>query len=160
MRIVFKPIDQNVWEDFFLEQFLQTGHGMPVFQGTKYQRGSGLGSIFGGLFRSLLPVVKSVGKAVGKQAIHAGLNVASDALSGRNVGEAVQEHSRVGAAHLLDQAKDHINTGPKRRKRKNQKGRGIGQRPGQASTKALRKTKPVIRKTKRREDQLGVYYTP
>ena len=160
MRIVFKPIDQNVWEDFFLEQFLQTGHGISVFRGTKYQRGAGLGSIFGGLFKSLLPVVKSVGKAVGKQALHTGLNVATDALSGRNVGESIQEHSRAGAAQLLDQAKGRINPGPKRKKRKNQKGRGIGRRPRQASTRGLPKTRRVIQKKERCRDQLGTFYTP
>ena len=102
MRTTFKPYEQEIWEGFFLEQVEQSGHGIPMFQGLKYQRGSGLGSIFGGLLRSILPVFKTVGKVAGREALSTGLHVASDALGGRNVGESLEEHARAGAANLLD----------------------------------------------------------
>jgi hypothetical protein len=70
------------------------------------QRGAGIGSIFSGLFRSVMPVLSSLGrtlfgstdaakgfgKTLADTAVKSGLNVAADAISGQNVGEALKKH--------------------------------------------------------------------
>jgi len=165
MRVEFIPEDQKTWELFFLNDVNQSGHGMLGFQGTRYQRGAGIGNFFGGLLRSILPMVKSAGKAIGKQALHTGLNVASDALSGRNVGESFEEHAKTGTRNLLSKAEVRLNKKPQ------QEGSGLGFRSVTNTQmkrlinskpvirkKRLIKSKPVIRNKRQRKDQLGIYY--
>ena len=58
----------------------QAGEGLLGFQGTKYQRGSGLGSILTGLFRVAAPLLKKGAIALGKQALKKGISMASNYL--------------------------------------------------------------------------------
>ena len=55
-RVAYIPDDERIWAEYFLNQAVQTGHGMDGFQGFQYQRGHGLGSFFGRLFRSIFPI--------------------------------------------------------------------------------------------------------
>jgi len=166
MRVIFKPHDQKTWEIFFHNQTVQTGHGMLGFHGTRYQRGAGIGNIFGGLLRTILPMVKSAGKAVGRQALKTGMNVASDVIGGRNIGESFDEHAKAGTQHLLNrgveklkQGGENVTQAGRRKRRKNQSGRGVGVRPEERTTKRLNPKKSVIRKKRQHSDQLGNYYS-
>jgi len=183
MRIAYIPHNQRDWEVFFKAQY---GHGLGGFSGTRYQRGAGIGSIFSGLFRSLLPVAKSIGKAVGKQALRTGAHIASDALEGRDIGEAFAERGKEGASALLKKGVKRLNKrsnqsgsgGPRRKKarriatrrrrsrttrRKMQRGRGLGSRPttrtASRTIKGVKRQKKLSVKKRKHTDQLGSYYS-
>ena len=111
--------DEEIFVNYFENQASQTGFG---FIGTPYQRGAGLGSIFGSIFRAISPFARSALKSVGKAAASTGLQVASDAIQGRNIKESLSEHSRSAAANLLDRANSAI-------QRRSQAGSGLGIRP-------------------------------
>ena len=55
---------------------------MPVFQGSRGQRGHGLGSMLSGLFRSAVPMLKRGLATFGKHALKTGLEIASDVADG------------------------------------------------------------------------------
>src|SRR6218665_1967045 len=71
---------RSLYEDYYVKQ---SGNGMPVFHGTRMQRGHGLGSILSGLFRRAWPVIQSGAKAFGKQFLKTGLQVANDVVERR-----------------------------------------------------------------------------
>ena len=64
------------------------GAGFPVFSGSRRQRG---GSILGSLKNFFMPILKNFGRSVARKGTRAALqlanDVASDALSGRNIKE-------------------------------------------------------------------------
>ena len=130
MRAIYVPAED--WDNFFKDQAVKSGHGIPGFEGIPYQRGGGLGNFLGRLFRSVLPVLKKVGKAVGKQALATGADIMADVARGRNIKESAQEHGRAGLADLADKAGKNL--------------RGHGQ----LGTRARKKntTKPIKRKAK------------
>ena len=49
----------KAYHDYYLHQ---AGRGYPVYVGTRYQRGHGLGSISGGLFKAAVPFLKKAPK--------------------------------------------------------------------------------------------------
>jgi hypothetical protein len=51
----------KAYHDYYLHQ---AGRGYPVYVGTRYQRGHGLGSIFGSLFKSTVPFLKRGAKTL------------------------------------------------------------------------------------------------
>jgi len=57
---------------------LQTAGGeIPVFIGSRYQRGHGLGSVLGGLFpRFVIPLFRTHGKTLALDAVRTGMDVA------------------------------------------------------------------------------------
>lgn len=78
---------------------------MNFHRGPYLQRGKGLGNILGSLFRAALPVVSSIGRSIfsspitrnlahtaKKAAIDTGLNVISDVVEGKNLGESVKDN--------------------------------------------------------------------
>ena len=69
------------YRNFYLSQ---VGSGN-AFQGAAIQRGYGLGGILGGLFRAATPLLKQGAKVVGRRVLRTGLDIAGDALSGRNI---------------------------------------------------------------------------
>ena len=62
----------------------QAGSGLPGFQGLRYQRGHGLGSLFWGLVGVTAPLFKkgaiALGKSLGQKALKAGVELAQDYL--------------------------------------------------------------------------------
>ena len=53
---------------------MQAGHGLPGFQGTRFQRGRGLGGMFKGLLRLATPLFKKGAVELGKTALRTGLS--------------------------------------------------------------------------------------
>jgi len=148
----FKTDDPKLWVEFFASQ-----HGGGGFIGDPFQRGGfSLGGLFKGLARVALPVLKRAGKSVAKQAMQTGVEVANDALSGKDIGQAIEERGRVGAKKLLKKATKTA-AQPKKRKRKQQKG---GMAPG--TFKNIRKGVIPLnikgRRNKKVKDVLGQYF--
>lgn len=130
------PLRRNakIYEDFYCNQ---AGHGLPVFVGGRSQRGRGLGSFFSGLGRTILPWLKTGGKALLREGIGTGLQVAQDALAGKNVGESFKEHAKEAGHRLLQGAVQHIAG--------NQSGSGIRRKaiaapPGEPLTKRIKRS--------------------
>ena len=75
---------------------------MPVFQGSRGQRGHGFGSVLSGLFRSAMPMLKRIGK----QALTTGAYIASDMLGGKKFDESARMRVRQGINSFLPQQDD------------------------------------------------------
>jgi hypothetical protein len=109
-----------------------------VFVGGRSQRGHGIGSFFSGFGRMILPWLKTGGKALLREGVGTGLQVAQDALGGRNVGESFREHAKQAGQRLLHGAADHLN----------QSGRGMRKRrlpapPGSPARKRIKRQTPT-----------------
>jgi len=70
---------RGAYKDYYLQQ---SGSGLPIFQGSRGQRGHGLGSMLSGLFRSAVPMIKRGLATFGKHALKTGLEIASDVADG------------------------------------------------------------------------------
>ncbi|RWS18673.1 hypothetical protein B4U80_00004, partial [Leptotrombidium deliense] len=108
------PVDISAVMDEVLQYYRnQAGSGLSGFAGTRYQRGNGL---FSNLWTKIgLPVLKFLGR----QAISTGLNVASDALDGRNSKESAVDHLKTSGRNTVDylkQLNQQSGRGVKRRK--------------------------------------------
>ena len=152
MRIVYIPHSQKVWENHFKAQVHQSGHG---FEGRRYQRGTGIGSILGGLFRTILPAAAKVGKAVGREALRTGASVASDALQGRDIRDSFEHHGRAAGSKLIRKGMKKLDRPKKSKKKRKQKGGSFGfmpvtKRQGDIHL-AFRKKKP-----KKKRDRLDL----
>ena len=103
---------------------------MLYHSGIRVQRGQGIGSILGGLFRSILPkvaksglraagkiarsdIAKDVGRQLRDTATRSAVNMAVDALEGRNVKESLQNQ--------LESAKQDIATSVRKRVKRQSK---------------------------------------
>jgi len=63
---------------------------MPVFVGSRHQRGHGQGSVLGGIFhRFVIPLFKNHGKALARNALRTGVNVVENVLDGRTLKDSV-----------------------------------------------------------------------
>lgn len=118
---------QKAYDAYFCQQ---AGHGLPVFIGSRSQRGHGLGSFLSGIGRMILPIFKTGGKALLREGALTGLQVARDALDGRNVGESFKEHARDAGKRLLHGAVDHLAG--------NQSGSGLRAPPGEPARKRIK----------------------
>jgi len=81
---------RHMYEDYYSRQ---VGGEMPVFAGSSYQRGHGLGSVLGGFFRRfIVPLFKTHGKSLALNALKSGMDVADDVLgSGHDFKESVKK---------------------------------------------------------------------
>lgn len=69
----------------------QKGMGLPVFQGTRLQRGRGLGSFLGGLARVAVPILKKTARHGSQEALKAGLEIAKDVSQGQSLKKAIRK---------------------------------------------------------------------
>lgn len=86
------------YEDYYSQQ---SGSGMPVFQGSRVQRGHGLGSILSGFFRSAWPLIQTGAKAFGKQFLKTGLQIANDVAGGQHFKEASKTRIPAGIKEFV-----------------------------------------------------------
>ena len=129
--------DARAYHEYYLNQ---AGRGYPVYVGTRYQRGHGLGSIFGSLFKSAVPLLKRGAKTLGREALKTGLNLASDVMEGQNVTQAAKSRLKSTGQNLLQKAMDTV--GP----------------PGERSIKrAAKRRKPRRRLTKLRNRSKDIF---
>src|ERR1700743_3067076 len=86
---------RSIFEDYSVSQ---AGGSLPVFQGSRGQRGHGFGSVLSGLFRSAMPMLKRIGK----QALTTGAYTASDMLDGKKFDESAKSRVRQGINYFLN----------------------------------------------------------
>ena len=79
---------RGMYEDYYLQQ---SGSGLPVFQGSRGQRGHGLGSMLSGLFRSAVPMLKRGLATFGKHALKTGLEIAGDVVEGKSFKDSARD---------------------------------------------------------------------
>ena len=109
MRVV--PFNEDLASKQYKEFYNQKGGGpIPVFRGSSYQKGYGIGSIIGGLFKSVLPVLKSTAlpilksgaKRLGKTALKTGFNILNEGLDGKNLKQSAIRNLTQAGSDLLD----------------------------------------------------------
>ena len=93
--------DTKAYTDYYVQQ---AGRGYPVYAGSRFQRGHGLGSVFGGLFKAAAPLLKKVAKAFGREALKTGLNIAGDVVQGKKLKQAAQSRVKAAGKNMFDQA--------------------------------------------------------
>ena len=102
--------DARAFENYYVNQ---CGNGLPVFYGSRTQRGHGIGSIFSSLFRTVFPLLKRVGPALGRKALQTGMQIASDVASGQSFKESAKTHVmdaiQEGKTHVMDAIQEGIN---------------------------------------------------
>ena len=102
---------KSLFTDYYVNQ---AGGSLPVFQGSRGQRGHGFGSVLSGLFRSAMPMLKRIGK----QALTTGAYIASDMLGGKKFDESAKTRVRQGINSFLEPGTDVIDqTGSGRTRR-------------------------------------------
>ena len=95
---------------------------MPVFRGSRHQRGHGLGSVLSGLFRRfVIPFFRDHGRTLASNALKTGVDVAEDVLDGRSLKEFAKKRLLEGikrtAQSLIHQSGSSVGRrGRKRRK--------------------------------------------
>jgi len=112
---------RHMYEDYYSRQ---AGGQIPVFVGSRYQRGHGLGSVLGGIFRRfIVPLFKTHGKTLALDALRTGMDVADDVLgSGRSFKESVKKRVPEGikrtAESLIHQSGSGVGGRNTRKRRK------------------------------------------
>jgi len=101
---------KSLFTDYYVSQ---AGGSLPVFQGSRGQRGHGFGSVLSGLFRSAVPMLKRIGK----QALTTGAYIASDMLGGKTFDESARSRVRQGINSFLPPDDSSEQTGSGRRRR-------------------------------------------
>ncbi len=104
----------------------QAGSGISAFQGTRYQRGSGLGNVLRKLYNWMLPVLKthalplitSGAKTFGKEALRSAANIATDSLNDIKFMDSLKNRSKEGVNNIHKKIEDQIGNGIKRKKNK------------------------------------------
>ena len=94
--------DNCLYDEYYSRQ---VGGNLPVFTGSKYQRGHGLGGLFSGLFKAATPLLRRGALRVGKQLLKTGTKVADDVLSGQRFKHALKSRGREGLKDLLQPIK-------------------------------------------------------
>lgn len=97
------PFDNDKSANEYKSFYEQSGgiYIPPIYQGTKYQKGYGLGSIFSGLLKSAVPLLKKGAMALGKTAVKTGVNIAKDSLAGKNLKSAFKDNVKSAGKDLL-----------------------------------------------------------
>jgi hypothetical protein len=109
--------NQQIYDEYY---FNQAGNGLPVFMGTKLQRGHGIGNLLSGLFRAATPLLKKGAMALGKRALKTGMKIAGDAIQGKNIKQAAKRHLMDTGTELVTSAFHHIES-PEEPQRKRSK---------------------------------------
>ena len=93
----------------FYSQPSYYGSGIPIFAGSRRQRG---GSILGSISKMVLPALARVGKSIGRSALKQGASfandVANDLISGQNFSNTMR---RRGRQHALSLARSAASSG-------------------------------------------------
>jgi hypothetical protein len=136
----------NPYVRYYLDQ--QQGRGMPVFRGSPWQVGYGLGGLFRSLATRAMPLIKTGAKALGNIALKSGTDFVGDVLAGRNVKEAAKartvEAANVAKRKAMNKLMGQTGSG-KRAKRSRSAKRTAKKR--KASTSTARRSQTKKRKT-------------
>jgi len=110
-----RDASRSLYEDYYTNQ---SGRGMPIFVGARYQRGHGLGSILGGLFRRVTFLFfRAHGKAIASKAIKTGLQVADDVVQGKSFKESAKRRIPKGIKDVAEGIDWQIDSGTSKSER-------------------------------------------
>ena len=105
---------RDLYEKYYLGQ---SGDGIPVYVGSRGQRGHGLGSLLGGLFRSAMPLIRRGLASFGKHALKTGLEIANDVTEGRSVKESAKRRVGEGIKRFASSAFGSSQSGSGKRRK-------------------------------------------
>jgi len=106
---------RGMYEDYYT----QSGRGMPVFVGARYQRGHGLGSILSGLVRRIiLPFFRANGRTIASKAIKTGVQVANDVAQGKSFKESAKRRIPAGIKEAVEKIDSQTGSGTSKSKRR------------------------------------------
>ena len=92
--------------------YVQSGKGnIPVFRGSRMQRGYGIGSLLSGMFRAAVPLLRKGARALGKQALRTGIDVGRDVLRGQNIRDSAKRRVVQGTKKMVNRAATSANRG-------------------------------------------------
>lgn len=106
---------RHMYESYYLDQ---SGSGLPVFAGSRGQRGHGLGSMLSGLFRSAMPMIKRGLATFGKHALKTGLEIANDVVAGDTLRDSASRRVPEGIKRFASPMNFSNQSGSGRRKRR------------------------------------------
>lgn len=75
----------NAFKDYYLKQ---AGCGLPVYAGSRHQKGHG---IFSNLFRFAVPLLKKAGIGLAKHLLNTGSNILGDVSAGEPIKQAAKK---------------------------------------------------------------------
>lgn len=118
----------------------QSGGALPVYRGSPYQRGYGIGGFLSGVARSILPTILP---AVKNTVLKHGMGFVGDLLKGRNIKDAAKARAMAGGADLLGQVVSGASGAIKRKA-------GGGFSRSSTAAKAPRRAAPARKRKKAR----------
>ena len=141
--------EEEDYRKYFQAQVSQSGFG---FQGDRFQRGTGIGSVLGGMVRSVAPIAKVALKNAGRAALKAGVQTVHDAVKGPE-GVVVRPKPR---RRRKPPPKGRGKPPQKGRGRRTQRGKGKQTGKGVGARGAPRTLKTIKgRKKRSKPDRLG-----
>jgi len=82
---------------------------LPVFRGSPYQKGHGLGSLFSSLARFAVPLLKRGAKYLGRRALQTGVDIARDVMEDKKDWRAATKHRLKSTANtIMDDVEEKI----------------------------------------------------
>lgn len=111
---------RGMYEDYYMSQ---SGSGMPVFAGSRGQRGHGLGSMLSGLFRSAMPMLKRGLAIFGRHALRTGAQIANDVADGESFGNSARRRVSEGIKRIDPSEFFSTQSGSGKRKSRSSKSR-------------------------------------
>lgn len=110
----------NPYEQYYVQQ---AGRGVgPVYTGSPYQRGHGIGNFLSSIFRAVFPLVKSGAKVLGQEAVNTGFGILRDTISQKPIKESLKQRMREAGDNLMTKAEKKIDqmhgSGYKRRRKR------------------------------------------
>jgi len=106
---------RHMYENYYSRQ---VGGEIPVFAGSRHQRGHGIGSVLGGLFRRfVIPLFTTHGRTLALDALRTCMNVAEDVLGGgRGLKESVKKRVPEGIKRTAQNLNSQSGSGNRRRR--------------------------------------------
>lgn len=92
------------YRNYYVNQVGSGTSGIPIYVGSRHQRGHGLGNILSSLFKSAAPVLKRGLTSLGKSALQTGISIAGDVLSGKDAKESAKSRAVEGIKSLAREA--------------------------------------------------------
>lgn len=111
-----KPYDSIEAENFYKNY--DSEPSIPIFTGSRYQKGHGIGNLFSGVFRAALPLVKKGALALGKTALQTGINIAKDSIQGKDIKLAFQDNLKETGNNILTKSTKYSAKNNPNKKRK------------------------------------------
>lgn len=136
-----KACNQSEIDKHYRSVYNQSGQGYPIipFQGSRYQRGHGLGSIF----TKLLPFVKKIAKPIGKSLLTTGLNIAKDTIEGQPLKKSIKSNFKKTGRELATKSIDALLNSPRpSNKRKRQSKKSVSSKRSRTAKRS--KTKDIF----------------